>query len=50
MIEPNSNHDDLNNVDLNNQLNQTSPADYMNDVEMENGHITNGKYLIQKYF
>lgn len=45
MIEPNSNHDDLNNVELNNQLNsQTSPVDYMNDVEMENGHITNGIY------
>lgn len=43
MIEPNSNHDDLNNVDLNNQLNsQSSQVDYMNDVEMENGHMTNG--------
>lgn len=41
ILEPikNSSHED---VQLNNQIN-TANHDYNNDVEMENGHLTNGK-------
>lgn len=41
-LSRNNNHDD---VQLNNQINATnSSLDYSNDVEMENGHITNGEW------
>lgn len=36
----NSNHED---VQLNNQINTANHSDFNNDVEMENGHLTNGK-------
>lgn len=43
--ESNINLDELNNIELNNTIN-LNPGDFINDVEMESSHITNGEFFI----